>query len=204
MIQLHGKGFMLILAFTWVLNGLYGQDYKTSIGIKFNPGYGILISEPEIKEPRNTFSGGIEINHRIIKDHVYLNTGVFVYDKGFKTATDFYNLYGDFIFSYNSYYYQYYIGVPLNLVYKRKYLYFGYGASLNYSLNKRFDTYDESIDYEQFTGDRKFLIEGQMLAGIEFNLFKKLLIDFEANLSIGSVNPFFNCGAGVGLKYKLQ
>lgn len=186
------KNTFILLCF--LVQGLvtHAQAYKTAIGVNLRFAntntYQIMTYD---LESRGSFEGGIEIAHHLLTDQLQLRTGISFYNRGYREWYDVYDLYDHLIGADFQDFYARYIGIPLTIVHKRKYFYFGYGPHISYHI---------SSTNTDLSGSQRLGLGGQVLTGVEFKLGNRLCMGIEAYTNAGLANNYINFGLGIGLK----
>lgn len=194
-----------IIVFLAIISSIpiYAQEYNTTIGLKFFAGKATIISPiPRIKiGSRFSISEGIEVRQRIIEDFVFLETGIFIFNRGMKNKHEGYDVSGNStgilvgIESHN------YLLVPLSVIFKFKKFYVGAGMNLNSFLSRKFIGDDILISREKLDFQEGIIFGSQIFGGYEVALNDKLLAGFEV-FANGTVYPrYLNYGLGLSLKY---
>jgi hypothetical protein len=199
------KKNIFILHLLMISTCLSAQNYNSSIGIKYNPGIATLYN-PFIKGMsyyRFSQSGGIELS-RLISDKFYLETGLFLYDRGYKVDQHYTDNNGNYIGINTSIETQYYLTLPFNLKYKQNGFYFGAGPNINYYLARRFYYNGDLISKQKVPQSDNIIFGAQAFLGYEMKLSARYLLTVDAFINPTLEPRFMNYGLGVGVRYILE
>lgn len=185
---------------------IFGQIYNTTIGIKLSPGmatyYNLMFNRSEAF--RFSTTAGIEIKQRIFKDKLYIESGLNFFDRGSKAKIQISDQNGNDLGISKSSEFDYYLTLPISLIFMYKGFFFGTGPNINYYLTRRFVVDGKLISTGRTNWQENFIYGAQFFSGYELKLPKRFLISFN-----GFVNPTFkvhyiNYGLDIGLKYTLS
>ena len=198
----------ITLALIFFCSLIYGQNNSTTIGFKFNPGIATIYKPlvKDIKYARFSTNGGIEIRQGIFKEMLFVESGVHLLDRGYSITGNYTDISGNNLGKITSKEIEYFISIPITFIYKQNGIYFGAGPNINYYLARKFVINGQVISrdksYPYLTNN---IIYGfQILAGYEFELNEKLLVDFDSYINPTFKYKYMNFGLGIGLKYSLK
>lgn len=191
--------FITITAF------LFAQTAKTTIGIKLYPGFSTYkdISLTE-DAPLFSLSGGIEVRQHLFRNLIFLETGMYVFNRGIKFSLNATDQNGNFIGLIPSKDSNQYLMVPVLAIFKFKNFQIGAGVHGNYYLSRKFTVEGEVVDEEKNLSFKKFTLGIQFVSGYEFTINDRLAANTEVYLNQLFKDKFINYGAGIGLRYKIN
>lgn len=199
------KQALVILGLIFSIS-LFGQDYKTTIGLKLYPSFSTSYEAAFLNKntSRFNFSGGLEIRQSLFKDLIYLETGISFFDRGFKVDLNFVDLNSNTEDSEIAKEVHSYLLLPLSMVFKFNRFYGGVGINLNYFLQRKYFLNDQLESSERLFSQKDFIFGGQVFAGYEFSIKENILISVEGFLNPTTSVRYLNYGLGIGLKYALR
>jgi len=199
------KKTILTLTFLVTQIFIFGQNYNTTLGIKLSPGIATFYNSGLHNDNSYRFSttAGLEIIQRIYKDKLYIETGLQLFDRGSGHRLNAMDEYGNELGLMKSKEIDYYLTLPISLLFKSKGIFIGAGPNINYYLTRRFVLDGKLISTERSFGQDNYIFGAQFFLGYEMKLSDNFLISFD-----GYVNPTFkaqylNYGIDIGLKYIL-
>ncbi|MEI6853019.1 MAG: hypothetical protein WCL06_09255, partial [Bacteroidota bacterium] len=95
----------------------------------------------------------------------------------------------------------YFLSLPVSLIYKFKGFYVGAGLNINYYLTRRFVVDGKLITTEKISDLDNITFGAQFSLGYELKLPKQFLMTFDAYANPTFKYRYLNYGIGVGLKY---
>jgi len=202
------RKIILILIFIVTQTFIIGQNYNTAIGIKLSPGIATYyIKDIDINLSRFSTNAGIEVTQRIYKDKLFIETGLCIFDRGFKENKHIIDDYGvDWGLRKRKEFY-YYLNLPISLKFKYKGFFVGTGPNINYNIANRTSC---KLDGEQMVSTDNsdesvpFLFGGQFFLGYELKLSNKFIISSDGYFNSTFKGPLINYGLDIGLKYILS
>ncbi|MBT3421211.1 MAG: outer membrane beta-barrel protein [Bacteroidetes bacterium] len=195
----------------------FGQDYKTAVGIKLNPGIATYFFSAD--HSRFALSGGFEVNQKIINDHFFIEMGLQVLDRGGKITANFEDEYGNFLGEKTQRIHTYYLSSPFSIGYAYQRFYISSGLNFNFELgvvkNLEGATIIDSFLLISHPIINESLIQfgWQIAFGYKFPVSDYLFITIDSYLNKDYKNKSFwgdinyygdNYGIGIGLKYILH
>ncbi len=198
------KRNILTIAIITLASFLIAQETNTTIGIKLYPGFS-TVTDAGISEitPIFSFSGGIELKQRLVKDLIYLETGLYRFDRGYEISISTTDQNGQFIGVVPSTEHNYYLMIPLLAHFKLKQFYVAGGIHFNYYLSRKYFFDGELISEEKNSFLKEFPIGLQFNGGYEFPVNDKISVSTELFFNQVFKEKVINYGVGVGLKYAL-
>ncbi|MBW8049110.1 MAG: hypothetical protein FVQ77_01975 [Cytophagales bacterium] len=194
------------------IDSLIAYKKKLTLGFYFLPGISTINRiatkyKPFVKDnySRISFNGGLEIKTELKEDRFYLQSGVFLFDRGYKINFVYTDSSGIPAGELKSSEVQYYLGIPISFIVKYRLFYGGIGITFNYFIKRKFIVNKvvistESPDYLV----TKFLVGILLKLGIEKEINDKLSISWELYVSPTFKKRFMNYGIGLGVNYKLN
>lgn len=180
------------------------QAYERSIGLTLLSGATTLIERDYGYEAARFASGlSIDLEQRILKDFLYLQTGLQIIDRGYSAhipaafvsptanPADLYTYRENLLF----------ITVPLGIAFHVKGFHIGAGGNIGYPLRRKV-TIDRSLSYTDYSFKPELRLFGaQASIGYEFHLSERLLLSVGGFAST-TFNPrFINAGIETGLRF---
>jgi len=195
------------------IDSLIAYKKKLTLGFYFLPGIS-TIYKPFFKDnyssfkynySRISFNGALEIKRELKEDRYYLQSGVFLFDRGYKINFVYTDSSGIPAGELKTSEVRYYLGIPISFILKYRLFYGGIGITFNYFIKRKFIVNKvvistESPDYLV----TKFLVGILLKLGIEKEINDKLSISWELYVSPTFKQRFMNYGIGLGLNYKLN
>jgi hypothetical protein len=199
------KNTITTLAFLFLCSLIIGQDYHTTIGIKLNPGIATIYKPivRNISYARFSACAGIEVRQRVFQDKFYLESGVYLLDKGFAISTYYNDVLNNKQVAQSSREMEYYVSLPISFIFKHNGIYFGAGPNINYYLARNFFLNGKLISKDKSYQPNDIVFGIQALTGYELKLSKKMFLAFEGYISPTLKVKYLNYGLGFGIKYAL-
>lgn len=189
-----------------LLTTAYTQEYNRTIGIKLLPGIATVYDSQidDANPSRPSISGGITIEQRLFKKLVFLETGLFFFNRGYKGNIIGVDQNGEFIGTFKSKEIQNYLVIPILARFKFNRFYTGLGVQANFYLNRKYTLEGTLLGQGKLPQQKNILLGAQIFGGYEFPLTERLFFDLEL-----FVNPLFeqkllNYGIGLGLKHVMR
>lgn len=176
-------------------------------GIKLLPGVGTIYNQgslSELKFARFSFSGGIDINKEIKNKMIYLESGIFVLNRGIGNKGKLTDDQGNVTATVKSSENLYYLQLPLIFKFKKKWFFAGSGPTFNYYIARKYIFDGKVISTERTPWTSAFLFGTHLNSGFEKELTSSIVFSSGAYLDLTFGSHFLNYGVGMAIRYKLN
>lgn len=190
--------FILSIVFKTIL--LQAQDYNTTIGLKVYPAFSTIYNQGVFEAydidfyNRFTFSKGLEFKQRLYKNSIYLESGLYLFERG-HNSSDLQA--GSIVFGRLDRH----MTLPISLITKFNNFYCGIGSNLNYYLQTKTFHNGALAGKGRFTPHNHFLIGAQVYTGYEFKIANNILGSVDVFVSPTFTPKYINYGLGIAVKY---
>lgn len=202
------KNFILYTLIFVVHFHVLSQQKKSYFGIDYVPTIATQLS-PVIEQNnplRFSSSFGINLNHELSRNKVYLEYGFYSIDRGYGYTVDVFNEGGDLFGKYRKKEHFICLSVPLKIGFKFNDIYLDFGPSFDYIYAKRTKHNKTVIDKTISNETNRILFGGNLSFGTSIvpGYKKGIIINVGAYSNITFKPMFLNAGIKFGIKFRLK